>query len=197
MRDIYYILVATVLASFSFLPQITFAESGCEPGPCEPGPELVHPELYKLHLIKKTFKCGDAELFTESACFFSTDTLHQQCRKQTIRLVNSKKGITKKLQLDGKTVKKNFKESPGAVLDAVVTSLACLESKSDKYFIRLWYVCRWGRNCTEQTGEWQRYFNVEGTNLTVGNPDHLNYYPIFKKYGIPETGGPSVDLLFD
>lgn len=183
--------LAIALASIPFLSQITYAESGCEPGP-----ELTHPELYKLHLVKKTLKCGDAELFTESDCFFSTDTLHQQCRKQTVKLVNSKKGIVKNLPLDGKPVKKNFKESPGSVLDAVATSLSCLESKSGKHFIRLWYACRWGRDCIEQTGEWQRYFTDEGTNLTVGNPDHLDHFRIFKKYGIPDTVGPSVDLIF-
>jgi hypothetical protein len=192
MRTLNYIL-AIALASVPFLSQITFAGSGSE---CEPGPEITHPELYKLHLIKKTFKCGDAELFTESACFFSTDTPHQQCRKQTIRLANSKKGITKKLQLDGKPVKKNFKESPGPVLDAVVYTAVCLESKSGKHYIFLGYACNWGHGCTEQTGEWQRLFSEEGDNLTVGRHEDIRLDLSFKKYGIPETspGAPSISL---
>ncbi len=105
--------------------------------------------------------------------------------------------MSRKLPLDGKPVKKNFKESPGPVLDAVVTSLGCLKSESGKNFIVLWYVCRWGRDCVEQTSEWQRYFTIDGRNLTVGNPDDVPYNQIFEKYGIPETGGTYIELLND
>jgi hypothetical protein len=139
-------------------------------------------------LIKKKLKCGEAELFTESACFYSNDTLDQQCRKQTIRLVNSKKGISKKLPLDGKLVKKNFKESPGPVLDAVADYAVCVKSTSGIPYIFLYYSCRWGRNCTPQTGEWQRFFTVEGINLTVGKPENVPYNKISDKYGLPDTG---------
>jgi hypothetical protein len=131
---------------------------------------------------------------SESACFFTTGSPDRQCRKQTIKLVNLRKGITRKLPLDGKTVKKNFKESPGPVLDTVVTSLGCIESKSGKHYIILWYDCNWGRACYGTNREWQRYFTDDGINLTTGKPDKVNYYQILKKYGIPEAGGSYIEL---
>jgi hypothetical protein len=186
MKTRTYILATIVFASIPFLSQITFAGAGGDSEP--PKPEVIHPELFKLHLIKKSFTCGNAELTTESACFFSTDAVNQQCRKQTIRLVNSKKGISRKLSLDGKLVKKNFKESPGPVLDTVVTSVGCLKSKTGKHFITLYYVCNWGRDCYGTNKESQKYFTVDVVNLSIRKLGD------FKKYGIPETGGTYVDI---
>jgi hypothetical protein len=194
MKTRNYILTVIVLASFPFLSQLSIAESE---GDSEwPRPEMTHPELYKLHLIKKTFKCGDAELITESSCFFSTNSPDLQCREQTIKLVNSPKGISKNLPLDGKPVKKNFKESPGPVLNTVVTDIGCVKSNSGKHFITLCYLCNWGPDCYGRNSnrESQRYFTAEGTNLTVGKPADLLYNKIFKKYGIPPTGGSYIDI---
>ncbi|MGD0283892.1 MAG: hypothetical protein ABSB95_16210, partial [Dissulfurispiraceae bacterium] len=92
-----------------------------------------------------------------SACFSSKQWHNRLCRKQIIKLINSKKGITKKLPVDGRPVKKNFKESSGSVLDTVVTDIGCLKSESDNYFIVFSYVCSWGRDCCgAENMEWQR-----------------------------------------
>jgi hypothetical protein len=182
-----YILATIMLASIPFLSQISLAESGDSEGP---KPELTHPELYKLHLIKETLKCGDAELMAESACFNTTDNPDTQCRKQTIRLVNSQKGISKNLHLDGKLVKKNFKESPGPVLDTVVVAWDCLKSQSGESYIYLWYMCNWGRDCYGTHREWQRLFDVYGNNLTLGFKKHdkiESYERLYKKLGISEN----------
>jgi hypothetical protein len=45
--------------------------------------------------------------------------------------------------------------------------------------------------------EWQRYFTDEGSNLTVGKPDDVPYNQIFQKYGIPETGGTYVNIIYE
>ncbi len=196
MKTYKYLFAGIVLASISFTSHLS-ATAGTGDDSEWLRPELTHPEMFKLHTIKKKIKCGDAELRIESACFDTTRSPDIQCRKQTIRLINSKKGTSKKLPLDGKPVKQNFKESPGPVLDTVVTSLACLKSQSGKHFIVLWYTCRWGRDCCGTNREWQRYFTDDGTNLTVGRPDVVPYDEILKKYGIPETGGTYIDLIYD
>lgn len=195
MRTRILILTFAVLVSIPLLSQFSLAVPEEDSG--LPRPELSHPDLYKLHTIKKTLKCGDAELTAESTCFHTTDTSRTQCRKQTINLKNENKGINKKLNLDGKMVKKHFKESLGLVLDGIVTSMGCLESASGNHFVVLWYVCNWGRDCTEQGGEWQRYFTLEGINLTIGDHNNVPYNRIFKKYGIPEKGGTYIELTRD
>ncbi|MGD0283893.1 MAG: hypothetical protein ABSB95_16215 [Dissulfurispiraceae bacterium] len=175
-----YIVIMTMFASILALSIRMSVEAEEE--------KLPHPELYKLHLIKKKLKCGDAELFAESACFDTTDNPNRQCRKQTIKLVNSKKGISKNLPLVSKPVKKNFKESPGPVLNMVVTDIGCLESATGKHFINLYYVCNWGRDCYGTNTESERFYSVEGVYLPIRKREDL------KKYGIPETGGTYIHL---
>ncbi len=160
--SIFFIII---FSSIRFISQPSAAELGIDAE--WPRPELTHPELYKLQVIKKAIICGDAELFAESACFDTTDNPNTQCRKQTIKLVNSKKGISKKLPLVSKPVKKNFKESPGPVLNTVVTDIGCLTSDAGNHFINLYYVCNWGRDCYGTNTESERFYSVEGVYLPI------------------------------
>lgn len=181
-----FIFNITILALLLFSSQTTFA--GSERAESEwLRPELTHPELYKLHLIKETLICGEADLIAESACFDTTDNPDTQCKKQTIKLVNSPKGISKNLPLEGKLVQKKFKESPGPVLDAFVVAWDCLKSQSGESYIYLWYMCNWGRDCSGTHREWQRLFDVNGNNLTSGFKKHdkiERYKRLYKRLGI-------------
>ncbi len=172
---------------------VPLASSGAEIGT-----DMYKAELYKPKLYKKTLRCGDSEIITESVCFYTSEDFHKQCAKQTIRLINSKKGISTNLPLEGKLVKR--KNEAGSVLDAVVTSLGCLKSESGTPYIYLWYVCRWGRDCYEQNSEWQRIFSIDGSNLTEGfkRHDDERLDLLFKELGISESGEvPSVEVIFD
>jgi len=114
-------------------------------------------------VIKKTLTCGDAELTAETTCL-NIPNMETQCTKQSIRLVNSKKGIAKQLPLDGKLVKeKSIKDGP--VLDGFVAEWDCPKSKSGTPYVLLWYYCNWGRDCVGNYREWGKIFSVDGTYL--------------------------------
>ena len=89
-------------------------------------------------VINKSLSCGDAEVSAESTCMYISDKIEIQCTKQTIRLINSKQGISKELPLEGKLVRpRRINKIP--VLDPIVTEWTCQESISGTHYIILWY----------------------------------------------------------
>ena len=112
-------------------------------------------------VAKKTLICGDAQVTAETTCL-KIPNVETQCTKQTIRLINPKKGIAKQLPLDGKPVKaKSIKYGP--VLDGFVAEWDCPRSTSGTPYLLLWYYCNWGRDCVGDYREWGRIFSADGT----------------------------------
>ncbi|NJO14866.1 MAG: hypothetical protein HC877_03700 [Thioploca sp.] len=120
---------------------------------------------------KDKLVCGEAEVVAETVCL-DIPEIETQCQKQTLRLINSIKEVSKYLPQEGKLVKKPSLVK-NAVLDAFVTSWLCLKSESGPLYILLLYTCSWGeenQNCVGYNREWIRIFDMEGHHLTAGLP---------------------------
>ena len=110
----------------------------------------------QLPAVEDRLNCGDAEVRLETTCLNIPD-VESPCRKQTIQLINGRKGISKKLPHEGKLVAKTFVKD-GSVLDAFIVSWACLKAKSGIPYILLSYACSWGKekdNCVGKDREFE------------------------------------------
>jgi hypothetical protein len=147
-------------------------------------------------VIKKSLTCGDAEVSAESTCMYISDKIEIQCTKQTIRLINSKQGISKELPLEGKLVRpRRINKIP--VLDPIVSEWTCQESTSRDHYIVLWYFCQWGKGCVGTDREWERIFTVEGSNLTKGHTRQKDTSKLRSKLGLPDEAGKLKGVVFD
>lgn len=138
-----------------------------------------------VSLEKGQLKCGDALVSAEARCLAFPEN-QTQCTSQVLRLVNQKKGISKPLPLDGKSIAQDFvKEGP--VLDAYVTSWACLTSKAGKSYVYLFYICVESDkrpDCVGTNREWPRLFDTDGKYLSAGHRRHgPQYQRLMRKLG--------------
>lgn len=149
-----------------------------------------------LASTRDQLRCGDAELSVETTCL-TLPEVETQCVRQNIRLENARKGIAKTLPHDGKSIAKSFVES-GPVLDAFVTSWACLKSTSGKAYVLLLYTCSWGEeksNCTGNAREWERIFDATGRHLTAGfRRQDRRYDALYQRLGLSEIMKRGADL---
>lgn len=147
-------------------------------------------------VTRKSLTCGDAEVSAESTCMYISDKIEIQCTKQTIRLINSKQGISKELPLEGKLVRpRRINKIP--VLDPIVSEWTCQESTSGDHYIVLWYFCQWGKGCVGTDREWERIFTVEGLNLTKGYAQQKDTSKLRRKLGLPDEAGKLKGVVFD
>ncbi len=149
-----------------------------------------------LTTTRDGLKCGAAEVSVETACL-ALPEVETQCVKQNIRLENTQKGISKKLPHEGKLVAKSFAKS-NPVLDAFVTSWACLKSTSGKSYILLLYTCSWGEeksSCIGSAKEWERIFDATGRHVTAGfRRQDRRYDSLYQRLGLSEIMKQGADL---
>lgn len=149
-----------------------------------------------LTSTRDRLRCGAAEVSVETACL-TLPEVETQCVKQNIQLENTQKGISKKLPHEGKLVAKSFAKS-NPVLDAFVTSWACLKSTSGKSYILLLYTCSWGEersSCTGSAKEWERIFDATGRHVTAGfGRQDRRYDSLYQRLGLSEIMKQGADL---
>ena len=149
-----------------------------------------------LASTRDRLECGDADVSVETSCL-ALPEIDTQCARQTIRLENRRKGISKKLPHEGQPVAKSFVKA-GPVLDALVTSWACLKSTSGKSYILLLYTCSWGEekpSCAGNTKEWERLFDATGRHLTAGfRRQDRRYDALYRRIGLSEIMRRGADL---
>lgn len=141
-----------------------------------------------LTTTRDGLKCGDADVSAETTCL-ALPEIETQCVKQNIRLENIRKGISRKLPHEGKLVTKSFAR-PNPVLDAFVTSWACLKSTSGKSYILLLYTCSWGEeksSCAGGAKEWERIFDATGRHVAAGfRRQDRRYDSLYQRLGLSE-----------
>jgi hypothetical protein len=81
-------------------------------------------------------------------------------------------------------------------MDALVTDWTCAIAKDGTPYILLWYTCRWGEDCQDDTMEWVRIFDTHGKNMTVHlkNLDADGVQRLYKKLGL-DPGTFRVDRI--
>jgi hypothetical protein len=82
------------------------------------------------------------------------------------------------------------------VLDSLVTFWTCAVAKDGTPYILLWYTCRWGEDCQDDTMEWVRIFDVHGKDMTahLKKLDANGVQRLYKKLGL-DPGTFRVDRI--
>ncbi len=116
-----------------------------------------------------SLQCAHTRLNATAHCF-DVDNAASQCISQSLILENLTSGEKKPLPQGGKLVHVPFVKGQ-KVLDAVVTSWACITAKTGKQFIYLLHTCKAGDGnkvfCARGNEEFDSLFALDGTELTA------------------------------